>query len=45
LERIEKAKKQHEESKDKISPEDRLKRERAIAKEIADFKKAIIEKK
>ncbi|HEV3439555.1 MAG TPA: HEAT repeat domain-containing protein [Gemmata sp.] len=45
LERIEKAKEKREQSKEKPEQEDRLKRERAISKEIAEFKKAIGEKK
>jgi HEAT repeat protein len=45
LDRIEIAKQKREREKDKIGKEERLKREKAIAKEIADFKKANSEKK
>ncbi len=45
LDRIEQAKQKSEEAKEKTAKEERLKRERAIAKEIADFKKASGEKK
>jgi hypothetical protein len=45
LDRIEIAKQKREREKDKTGKEERLKREKAIAKEIVDFKKASSEEK